>query len=151
MKLIIAIVQDEDAARLVSNLMNEGYSVTKLATTGGFLMAGNVTILVGVDEETMFKMTEALGLGMGCMDGTCGAVAGACILAGMKRSTGNLEKPDSKAESYKLSRAILGGFEKANGTAICKELKGIETGKVIKSCDDCIKEAAALAEQVLFS
>ena len=61
--------------------------------------------LVGVDEETMFKMTEALGLGMGCMDGTCGAVAGACILAGMKRSTGNLEKPDSKAESYKLSRA----------------------------------------------
>ena len=93
--------------------------------------------LVGVDEETMFKMTEA--------------VAGACILAGMKRSTGNLEKPDSKAESYKLSRAILGGFEKANGTAICKELKGIETGKVIKSCDDCIKEAAALAEQVLFS
>ena len=107
--------------------------------------------LVGVDEETMFKMTEALGLGMGCMDGTCGAVAGACILAGMKRSTGNLEKPDSKAESYKLSRAILGGFEKANGTAICKELKGIETGKVIKSCDDCIKEAAALAEQVLFS
>ena len=33
MKLIIAIVQDEDAARLVSNLMNEGYSVTKLATT----------------------------------------------------------------------------------------------------------------------
>lgn len=47
--------------------------------------------------------------------------------------------------------AILGGFEKANGTAICKELKGIETGKVIKSCDDCIKEAAALAEQVLFS
>ena len=97
------------------------------------------------------RMTEALGLGMGCMDGTCGAVAGACILAGMKRSTGNLEKPDSKAESYKLSRAILGGFEKANGTAICKELKGIETGKVIKSCDDCIKEAAALAEQVLFS
>ena len=35
MKLIIAIVQDEDASRLVSNLMNEGYGVTKLATTGG--------------------------------------------------------------------------------------------------------------------
>ncbi len=43
MKLIIAIVQDEDASRLVSNLMNEGYSVTKLATTGGFLRAGNTT------------------------------------------------------------------------------------------------------------
>ena len=51
MKLIIAIVQDEDASRLVSNLMNEGYSVTKLATTGGFLRAGNTTLLLGVDED----------------------------------------------------------------------------------------------------
>ena len=48
MKLIIAIVQDEDSSRLVSNLMNEGYSVTKLATTGGFLRAGNTTLLLGV-------------------------------------------------------------------------------------------------------
>lgn len=51
MKLIIAIVQDEDASRLVSKLMNEGFGVTKLATTGGFLRAGNTTLLVGVDDE----------------------------------------------------------------------------------------------------
>ena len=51
MKLIIAIVQDEDASRLVSNLMNEGYGVTKLATTGGFLKSGNTTLLVGVDDS----------------------------------------------------------------------------------------------------
>lgn len=51
MKLIIAIVQDEDASRLVSALMNDGYGVTKLATTGGFLRAGNTTLLVGVDDE----------------------------------------------------------------------------------------------------
>lgn len=51
MKLIIAIVQDEDASRLVSNLMNEGFGVTKLATTGGFLRAGNTTLLVGVDDD----------------------------------------------------------------------------------------------------
>ena len=51
MKLIIAIVQEEDASRLVSNLMNEGYGVTKLATTGGFLRAGNTTLLVGVDDD----------------------------------------------------------------------------------------------------
>ena len=49
MKLIIAIVQDEDASRLVSSLMNEGFGVTKLATTGGFLRAGNTTLLVGVE------------------------------------------------------------------------------------------------------
>lgn len=51
MKLIIAIVQDEDASRLIGQLMNEGYGVTKLATTGGFLRAGNTTLLVGVEDE----------------------------------------------------------------------------------------------------
>ena len=40
MKLIVAIVQDEDAGRLVSALMDKGFGVTKLATTGGFLRAG---------------------------------------------------------------------------------------------------------------
>ena len=51
MKLIIAIVQDEDAYRLISSLMNEGYSATKLATTGGFLRSGNTTLLLGVDDN----------------------------------------------------------------------------------------------------
>ncbi|MGI6172449.1 MAG: cyclic-di-AMP receptor [Christensenellales bacterium] len=51
MKLIIAIVQNEDASRVVSTLMNEGYGVTKLATTGGFLRAGNTTLLLGVEDD----------------------------------------------------------------------------------------------------
>ena len=106
--------------------------------------------LVGVEEETMFKMTEALGLGMGGMEGTCGAVTGACVLAGMKRSSGNLERPDSKAESYKLSKEIVKRFENQNQSVVCKSLKGVETGKVLRSCADCIKDAAAIAEQVLF-
>lgn len=53
MKLIIAIVQDEDAGRLVSALMSDGYGVTKLATTGGFLRAGNTTLLVGVSDDKL--------------------------------------------------------------------------------------------------
>lgn len=106
---------------------------------------------VGVDEETMFRMTEALGLGMGGMLGTCGAVSGACVLAGMKRSTGNIEAPNSKAESYKLSREITQKFMEQNGSLTCKDLKGVETGKILRSCPDCIKDAAAIVEQVLFS
>lgn len=50
MKLIIAIVQDEDASRLIGEMMNDGFSATKLATTGGFLKSGNTTLLVGVDD-----------------------------------------------------------------------------------------------------
>ena len=53
MKLIIAIVQDEDASRLVNQLMKNGYGVTKLATTGGFLRAGNTTLLIGTEDDNM--------------------------------------------------------------------------------------------------
>ena len=49
--------------------------------------------LVGMDEATMFRITEAMGLGMGNMEGTCGAVSGACILAGLKNSSANLVLP----------------------------------------------------------
>ena len=55
MKLIVAIVQDEDAGRLVSALMDKGFGVTKLATTGGFLRAGNTTLLLGIDDEKIEK------------------------------------------------------------------------------------------------
>ncbi len=51
MKLIVAIVQDEDASRLIGELMSDSFGVTKLATTGGFLRAGNTTLLVGVEDE----------------------------------------------------------------------------------------------------
>jgi len=51
MKLLIAIVQDEDSQRLINELMTEGFRVTKLATTGGFLRSGNTTLLVGVEDE----------------------------------------------------------------------------------------------------
>lgn len=59
MKLIIAIVQDEDSSRLISSLMTEGYRVTKLATTGGFLRSGNTTLIVGVEDE---KLDDAMGI-----------------------------------------------------------------------------------------
>ena len=59
MKLIIAIVQDEDASRLSNSLMTEGYRVTKLATTGGFLRSGNTTLLVGVEDD---KLDHAMGV-----------------------------------------------------------------------------------------
>lgn len=60
MKLIIAIVQDEDSSRLVSQLMKNGYGVTKLATTGGFLRAGNTTLLIGVDDEKLHAVMDII-------------------------------------------------------------------------------------------
>ena len=42
------------------SLTKKGFSSTKLATTGGFLMAGNVTILIGVDEEKVQTVIDII-------------------------------------------------------------------------------------------
>lgn len=51
MKLVIAVINRDDANSVSRSLSKYGFSSTRLATTGGFLRAGNVTLLVGVDEE----------------------------------------------------------------------------------------------------
>jgi len=106
--------------------------------------------LVGMDEETMFKAGEAFGAGMGGMQATCGAVSGAVLLAGLKNSSGDLKNPTSKGATYKLSKEIVARFREKNGSVICKELKGMDTGCPLRSCDGCIEDAAAIAEAVLF-
>ncbi|MDU7151720.1 cyclic-di-AMP receptor [Peptoniphilus grossensis] len=51
MKLIIAIVQDEDSDNLVKILNKNDFKVTKISSTGGFLKSGNVTLLSGIEDE----------------------------------------------------------------------------------------------------
>lgn len=53
MKLIIAIVQDEDAGDVITNLNQKKFQVTRLATKGGFLRTGNTTLLTGVEDEEL--------------------------------------------------------------------------------------------------
>jgi len=50
-RLIIAVVQDKDAGRLLQSVVGLGLKATKLASTGGFLREGNTTLLVGVDDD----------------------------------------------------------------------------------------------------
>lgn len=104
---------------------------------------------VEVDENVLFQMTEGFGAGMGGMETTCGAVSGAVLLAGVKNSSANIEQPTTKAATYKLSSEITKQFKEKNSSLICKELKGITTRKVLRSCDGCIEDAAAIAEKVL--
>lgn len=60
MKLIIAIINHDDANPVTQALTKAGFSSTRLATTGGFLRSGNVTILVGVDEEKVEEVVEVI-------------------------------------------------------------------------------------------
>lgn len=105
----------------------------------------------GIDEETLFRATEGLGLGMGGMEGTCGALSGACVLAGLVGSDGNLEHPSSKRQTYQVSRHITERFREEAGSTVCRELKGVDTGKVLCSCPHCVEIAARIAGEELFS
>ena len=51
MKLIIAIVNNDDSMAVSSALTRHDFFVTKLSTTGGFLMIGNTTYLIGAEER----------------------------------------------------------------------------------------------------
>lgn len=104
---------------------------------------------LGVDETTLFKAGEGFGLGMGGMQCTCGAVSGAVMAAGFKNSDGNTQSPSTKANTYQLSKEIAKRFEEQNGSLICGELKGVTTGTVLRSCPDCIRDAVAIAQDVL--
>ena len=57
MKLILAIIQDEDAHEVITALNEAKFQVTRLNTKGGFLRAGNTTIMTGVEKE---KVDEVL-------------------------------------------------------------------------------------------
>ena len=51
MKLVMAVVQDKDSVKLSDALVEGNFRATKLASTGGFLKAGNTTFLIGTDDE----------------------------------------------------------------------------------------------------
>lgn len=61
MKLIMAIVSNDDASSVSSSLTKHNFSVTRLATTGGFLRAGNTTIIVGTEDENVEKCIGIIG------------------------------------------------------------------------------------------
>ena len=60
MKLVLAIINNDDSAVASSALTNEGYFVTKLSTTGGFLMVGNTTLLIGTEDDKIDSVKEIL-------------------------------------------------------------------------------------------
>jgi C_GCAxxG_C_C family probable redox protein len=102
-----------------------------------------------LSEKDAFKISEALGFGDSDSYGTCGAVTGMALVMGMVNSSGNLDKPDSKADTYKKTRELNEKFREANGSTICRDLKGMDSGKVLRSCDGCIADAAAILSEVL--
>ncbi|WP_405740203.1 C-GCAxxG-C-C family (seleno)protein [Anaerovibrio slackiae] len=77
-----------------------------------------------------------------------GAISGAIALIGLLNSCGDLKHPSTKTQTYALGREILERFKAQNGSVLCHELKGAGTGKVLRSCPDCIMDACQLFEEL---
>ncbi len=60
MKLVLAIVHDDDIHEVSTSLTKENFFVTKLASTGGFLKAGNTTLICGVNDDKVEDVIEII-------------------------------------------------------------------------------------------
>lgn len=60
MKLLFAIVNRDDANTVVRNLSRSGFSSTRLATTGGFLLASNITLMIGVEDDRVQQVIDII-------------------------------------------------------------------------------------------
>ena len=92
-------------------------------------------------EDNLLRLGSGFGSGMATMEGTCGALVGAIMVS-------SLLSPDGEARNN--SRAIMSRFkELCGGATICRDLKGIETGKMLCSCEDCVRNAVRAAGEAL--
>lgn len=93
-----------------------------------------------LDEATLMKLAAGYGAGMGCMEATCGALVGAVMAAGLLT--------DGQGTG-RMARATLAGFQDRCGATICKDLKGIATGRVLCPCTECVRNAVLAAGEAL--
>lgn len=83
----------------------------------------------------------AYGTGMGNMEGTCGAIVGAGMIIGLATRERNLSRARMKE--------LMTKFQERNGAIQCRKLKGIDTGKVLRDCPDCVADASEFLEEIL--
>ena len=93
-----------------------------------------------LDDETLMKLTAGYAAGMGCLEATCGALVGAVMTAGIL--TDGVGTP-------RYSKEILAKFQQKCGATICKELKGVDTGKVLCECPECVRNAVLALGEVM--
>jgi uncharacterized protein YaaQ len=60
MKMIMAVIQADDTTATMEALVNAGYRVTRMATTGGWLRRENVTLLLGAEDEQVVEVLQVL-------------------------------------------------------------------------------------------
>ncbi|MCR4934869.1 MAG: C-GCAxxG-C-C family protein [Oscillospiraceae bacterium] len=86
----------------------------------------------GLSEAELLPIGSGFAVGMGNMEATCGALVGAVAAAGLAlEGRGTL----------RYARQLSEGFRASCGATLCKELKGRDTGRMLCSCEDCVRNA----------
>lgn len=99
--------------------------------------------LMHMDEASVCALTRGFAAGMGNMKGTCGAIVGATMVLSVVYP--------NRAESIKHTAHLMRLFEIRNHATQCCMLKGIDTGKPLRACPDCVADAAEILESFLQS
>ena len=60
MKLMFVIIRDNDSDVVLQALIENDYRVTRVASTGGFLRHGNVTLMIGVENDKVQAVIDLL-------------------------------------------------------------------------------------------
>lgn len=97
--------------------------------------------IVGLPEETAYDIAGAYGTGMGNMEGTCGAIVGAGMILGLATKDRHLSRARMKV--------LMEKFQERNGATQCRQLKGVDTGKPLRECSDCVADASEFLETFL--
>lgn len=105
--------------------------------------------LLGVDQETAFRISEGFGAGMGGLRDTCGAVTALFMLIGLAESGGLAHEGKTKANTYKVVKNLAEEFKVKNGSIMCRELLNAEGANKKHTCPGCIADACKIAEEFL--
>ncbi len=106
--------------------------------------------LLNLTPEDGYRISEGFGGGIAQTREICGTVTALAMLAGLKCSDALPGKGVTKMDTYALIQPMLKEFEEQNGSLLCRELKGLTGGPMLRSCKDCVSDAAALAEKYIF-
>ncbi len=98
--------------------------------------------LINLPDDTLRRLGSGFGSGMGGFKATCGALVGANIVLGLLNST------DTKTKF--ISKDMVDEFISMSGALSCHDLKGIETKKVLCSCEDAIRNAVEILDKKLY-
>lgn len=139
-------------------LFKEGYNCSQSV----FAAFSN---LYGIDRDMALRLSASFGGGVGRMREICGAVSGMCMIAGLETGSSKEMDDAGKKYNYEVVQTLSQDFKNISGSIICRELLGLDTKDntdttpqmrteayyQTRPCEQLVKDAAGIIEQVLFA